>query len=192
MVAMATAFVALLLLLQSNGVLSSATRILLLGREDSSLATFTGRTEIWSYALRHAAARPILGHGYNSFWSPRHTAEVSRTVDWKISEGHSAYVDVMVNLGVVGLMLFVALMSTGVMVALRRHRQGADPALGMVASLLLLGMLDGILESAVVIPSFLSFVTLAALTQLAWRGGSGASPWPWPVRPTGLVAARHP
>ena len=161
---------ALLFLLQANGVLGASGTALLLGREDSNLSTLTGRTDIWGFALRHAAERPILGYGYNSFWSPRHTAEVSAVVDWKISEGHSAYLDTLLNLGVVGLMLFVALMAAGMGAALWAHRRTRDPVLAVAAAILLFGGLDGLLESAVVIPNLLSFVTLAILAALALGG----------------------
>src|SRR5262249_38625122 len=30
--------------------------------------TFTGRTEIWRFALDHIAERPIVGFGYQAFW----------------------------------------------------------------------------------------------------------------------------
>jgi O-antigen ligase len=158
---------ALLFLLQANGVLGASGTALLLGREDSNLSTLTGRTDIWGFALQHAAERPILGYGYNSFWSPRHTAEVSAVVDWKISEGHSAYLDTLLNLGVVGLMLFVALLAAGMGAALWAHRRTRDPVLAVAAAILLFGALDGLLESAVVIPNLLSFVTLAILAALA-------------------------
>jgi predicted branched-subunit amino acid permease len=168
---------ALLLLLQANGVLGLSGGALLLGREDSSLSTLTGRTEIWGYALRRAAERPLPGYGYNSFWSPRHTAEVSAVVDWKISEGHSAYLDTLLNLGVVGLMLFVTVMAVAMAAGLRAHRRTRDPALAVAAAIVLFGLLDGILESAVVIPNLLSFVTLGVLAALAAGGapeGAGA------------------
>jgi exopolysaccharide production protein ExoQ len=190
--AVACAAGALLFLLQANGVLRSSGALLLLGREDSSLSTLTGRTDIWGFALQRAAERPILGYGYNSFWSPRHTAEVSAVVDWKISEGHSAYLDTLLNLGVVGLLLFVAVLGVGLGGALSAHRRSREPALAVGAAILLFGALDGLLESAVVIPNLLSFVTLAILASLAAGGthvGPAATTWRSVAAPTDRVAA---
>jgi O-antigen ligase len=195
---------ALLLLLQANGVLGASPETFLLGRQDSNFSTLSGRTDIWSYALRHALERPVLGYGYNGFWSPRHTAEVSAAVDWKISEGHSAYLDTLLTLGAVGLMLFAALLAIGLVAALREFRFTRDGATAAAAGLLLFGALDAVLESAMVLPNLLSFTTLAVLAGLALRARPGAAPEPksdsesalrWPVqrssdhpRPAGVSA----
>ena len=31
-------------------------------------ATFTGRTDIWKFAIDHVAQRPITGYGFATFW----------------------------------------------------------------------------------------------------------------------------
>jgi exopolysaccharide production protein ExoQ len=166
----ATSAFALLLLLGANGMLPAFRDALLLGRDESSLATLTGRTDIWSYGLRHVLDRPIAGHGYNSFWSARHTAEVSQLVDWKISEGHSAYLDTLLNLGAVGLLLFVSLFALAIVAALVRHRSSCDPAYAVVAAVVAFGALDGLLESAIFIPNLLSFLILTLIGALAFGG----------------------
>jgi exopolysaccharide production protein ExoQ len=180
-----TAGFSLLALLAANGILPASPRALLLGR-NSSLTTLTGRTDIWSYALQRVVDRPIAGYGYNSFWSARHTAEVSQAVDWKISEGHSAYLDTLLNLGAVGLMLFVALLVLMVVVAIARFVTRRERAYAAAAALVGFGTLDGLLESALVIPNLLSFIILAVSGILAF----GGEPGPAEVDRHGVTAAR--
>jgi len=67
-----------------------------LGRD----ATLTGRTDIWLRLLPVAMERSIVGHGFGGFWTNT-TREV-----YHISEGHSGYLDVILDLGFFGLMLF--------------------------------------------------------------------------------------
>lgn len=61
--------------------------------------TLTGRTEVWQSLLPVAMKHPILGHGFGGFW----TAE-SRDF-FMISEAHSGYLDVLLEIGFVGLIL---------------------------------------------------------------------------------------
>ncbi len=81
-----------------------------LGRD----ATLTGRTEAWGRLLSSAMRQPILGGGFGSMWTPR-----TRAV-YNISEGHSGYLDVLLELGFVGL----CLVSMYLLSCLRRaHRE---------------------------------------------------------------------
>lgn len=66
-----------------------------LGRD----ATFTGRTAIWASLLPVASQQPILGLGFGSFWTP-----LTR-VHYLVGEAHNGYLDVVLELGIVGLVL---------------------------------------------------------------------------------------
>ena len=66
-----------------------------LGRD----ATLTGRTEVWAALLPVAMQQPVLGHGFGGFWTSE-TREV-----YQISGAHSGYLDVLLELGFVGLLL---------------------------------------------------------------------------------------
>jgi exopolysaccharide production protein ExoQ len=67
----------------------------LLGRDE----TFTGRTDIWRDVLEVASCNPLLGIGYGSFSG----LETSFTIGAK--EAHSGYLDVYLQLGIVGVVL---------------------------------------------------------------------------------------
>jgi len=62
-------------------------------------ATLTGRTNIWAALLPVAMQRAILGRGFGGFWTPRTRAE------FNVSDGHSGYLDVLLNIGFVGIVL---------------------------------------------------------------------------------------
>jgi len=62
-------------------------------------ATLTGRTEIWAYLIPLAMDDPILGHGFGGFWTDAHRAASS-------SHSHNGYLDIILNIGFVGLFLF--------------------------------------------------------------------------------------
>ncbi len=70
--------------------------------------TFTGRTEIWKFALDHISQRPITGWGYGAFWRTEGTALAYSSPDnWfaQADQAHSAYFDAALFMGVPGLLL---------------------------------------------------------------------------------------
>ena len=64
--------------------------------------TLTGRTDIWAYLTPYAMQNPFLGHGFGGFWTEEIRAETS-------SHAHNGYLDIVLNLGFVGLALFFML-----------------------------------------------------------------------------------
>jgi len=66
-----------------------------LGREES----LTGRSDIWAALVPYAMNKPILGFGYGGFWT-----DAMRQIS--SSHAHNGYLDIILNLGFVGLILF--------------------------------------------------------------------------------------
>lgn len=74
--------------------------------------TFTGRTDIWPRVIHEViAAKPVLGWGYRGFWQEwrgdDNPALFMRSEGWQIPHSHNGYLDLAVDLGVVGLFLFI-------------------------------------------------------------------------------------
>ena len=67
-----------------------------LGREES----LTGRSEMWAQFLPHAMMEPIIGHGIGGFWTD---AIVRR---YHYYTAHNGYLDILLNYGFVGLLIF--------------------------------------------------------------------------------------
>jgi O-antigen ligase len=64
--------------------------------------TLTGRTEIWAYLTPHVMQKPLLGHGFGGFWTEEIRAKTS-------SHAHNGYLDIILNLGFVGIIIFFML-----------------------------------------------------------------------------------
>lgn len=74
--------------------------------------TFTGRTPLWEFALSRVAERPMLGHGYMSFWnigvlSPAHSAEPGFIHE--TPHAHNGYIDTLLYLGWAGFAILAAI-----------------------------------------------------------------------------------
>jgi exopolysaccharide production protein ExoQ len=72
--------------------------------------TFTDRTVIWK-AVLSAHTNPLVGTGYESFWLGPRLDYVWRFVIG-INEAHNGYLEVYINLGLIGLALLVVFLFT--------------------------------------------------------------------------------
>jgi O-antigen ligase len=79
--------------------------LLLIGRN----STLTGRTEIWK-AIWHAISNNVvLGYGFDGFWEGIRgkSADVILTLGWVAKHSHNGFLDIWLDLGIVGLGVFL-------------------------------------------------------------------------------------
>jgi O-antigen ligase len=79
-------------------------------RDAGDPMSFTGRVDLWKIVLEYVGDRPILGYGHDAFWSDSRIADISRTLNWAINQAHNGYLEVLLNLGVPGLSLFIIIL----------------------------------------------------------------------------------
>lgn len=73
-------------------------------------STFTGRTDLWGDVLLDASKHPLKGVGYGSYWIDNLANNLWDKYDWRPNQGHNGYVDVYVELGMIGLFLLGGLL----------------------------------------------------------------------------------
>jgi exopolysaccharide production protein ExoQ len=73
--------------------------------------TFSGRADIWAAIVDHISLRPLLGSGYGAYWSPGGPTPAAESyVLLQVLRGfypgssHNGYLDVLNDLGTVGLL----------------------------------------------------------------------------------------
>src|SRR5439155_21080073 len=71
------------------------------------VSTLTDRSRIWS-ELHNMHTNPLFGTGYESFWLDSRLELVSLKAGIVINEAHNGYLEVYLNLGLIGLFLLVA------------------------------------------------------------------------------------
>lgn len=71
--------------------------------------TLTGRTPLWGALIRIGSQNRLLGVGYGSFWIPQVQDRLWGTFRWRPTSAHNGYVDVYLQLGLVGLGLLMCL-----------------------------------------------------------------------------------
>lgn len=71
-------------------------------------SSFTGRTDIWQFALDRVAQRPITGYGFAAFWGTQQVVYgMSGTSIWAntAAHAHNAYLNLALTVGIPGSIL---------------------------------------------------------------------------------------
>jgi O-antigen ligase len=70
-------------------------------------ATFTGRTEVWEFALAAFWEKPVFGHGFAAFWDNSSDRIGAQGSEWAVeaSHSHNSYLELALNIGLPGLVL---------------------------------------------------------------------------------------
>jgi exopolysaccharide production protein ExoQ len=74
-------------------------------------ATLSGRTDIWSMVWQKILNNPVLGHGYSAFWlgwNGKDSSDIWMALQWPVPHSHNGFLDLLADLGFVGLLLFLA------------------------------------------------------------------------------------
>ncbi|MFC0632476.1 O-antigen ligase family protein [Brevundimonas balnearis] len=118
---------AMLIAISTYYVWTSADSILnALGRD----TTLTGRGLIWPAAIKFWATSPILGHGYQAaYLSPEGMPRYMYGIGWRWlpSHSHNSYIDVMLGVGLLGLLTFAMGVITAAVRAIKSFRERTRP-----------------------------------------------------------------
>ena len=74
----------------------------LVGRDES----LSGRDELWQIVWQQVKNEPLVGHGFGAFWTEGKGRELVQT--WNPRQSHNTYLDVLLDLGTVGLLIVLA------------------------------------------------------------------------------------
>lgn len=113
--------------------------------------TLTGRTPMWGMIIKFIMERPLLGYGRGAFWAKgtKYPAIVGGTLSSQFvaPHGHNGYLDFALDMGLIGLGLFLFSFIMAFIKALKRAYAAESPEeIWPLAFLLFLGM-NNIMES---------------------------------------------
>lgn len=93
--------------------------------------TFTGRTKIWSATWRAILDHPLVGHGISGLFSVPNTVQTSqvlRDIGFVAGHPHNGVLDVLVQLGIVGLVVVTLVITAVFRSSLRLQRRSPQMA----------------------------------------------------------------
>lgn len=137
----------------------------MLGREDTqNTASLSNRAPLWAELSDYIARRPLLGYGYNSFWTVETVALISAHQGWGVPNGHNTFIDQVLSVGFVGFALYATVFVGSLIRAWGRYRRSRSPEALLGAVLLSWLFLTSLLEAVPLdpfLPTFLAYVFLA-------------------------------
>jgi exopolysaccharide production protein ExoQ len=119
-------------------------------RSQDKVGSLSGRVPLWQDCFEHYVLdRPILGFGYSTFWTRDRITKVSNDQGWGVSAAHSAYLELLLGLGLPGLLLYVALIFFSLRMIRKRLADHKNRHLVFCASLIWGLLVIGATESEV-------------------------------------------
>ncbi|OGB61286.1 MAG: hypothetical protein A2Y94_09995 [Caldithrix sp. RBG_13_44_9] len=139
-----------------------------LGRDIYDLDTLNGRLRIWNLCLTYVSQQPLLGYGYDSFWTVNNIVQLSSVVGWGLKSAHCAYIELLLSVGIIGAVIFLSMIGYGVYQSFKRWRAVPDNAgYGFIFLILIFYLLQGLLESRLGQMGYGVFLILWGLSHLA-------------------------
>lgn len=158
--------------LTAADLFSHLNETLLLNRQGSDPTTLTGRTMIWDFALSHVRedwGRLLAGFGYGGFWTKGMSQALSQRAHFSLSEGHNAYLDVLLQLGAVGLFFYLCAVLGALGISLAAVRRSASATAAFAVALLVFTVVHHIAESAMTAPTFPTLILWTVVGSAALR-----------------------
>jgi exopolysaccharide production protein ExoQ len=134
--------------------------------------TFTGRTEIWDIMFEHIRLHPWLGTGYGAYWT--NTGQGSLSFEFVMKLGfdpgsaHNGYLDVLNELGAIGLMVLLGYLVVFVAQSLQLL-QGDRTQAALFLALFMQQALSNLAESRWFSPLSVDFVIMTLATAALAR-----------------------
>jgi exopolysaccharide production protein ExoQ len=139
------------------------------GRDPS----LTGRVPIWIVLWESVLKRPLLGYGYLAFWTglKGESGAVIHATHWTFGYAHNGYLELVLQLGLVGLAIFMITLLHAIKNAwtcFRMDRTGRyDWYLGLIAITIVYNIDEATVVGASSLLSILYIVACCGLAQAA-------------------------
>jgi O-antigen ligase len=164
--------------------------VLFLGISPSALETMgrnptlTGRTEVWGVLLS-LVKNSWVGTGFESFWLGPRLEKIWDVFHWRPNEAHNGYLEVFLNLGWIGVILLVVVITTGYRTVVRAWRTNI-PTASLLMAYFFVGLVFNFTESAffrMQLPAWIFFLLAATSVPAVYYRK---------IRPTAQNLFQHP
>ena len=137
-----------------------------MGRTED-VGSLTGRLPLWDEVWKSGRHHAMLGFGWGGFWTASRIDEISRALRWEIPNAHNAYLDLVLNLGVVGLLLYLAWLCSAAFVSMGRYRITKLSCDLFPLALVAFVLVQSTAESLILAQGFPSLLLLTSIARLA-------------------------
>lgn len=134
----------------------------LLGRD----STLTGRTYLWALVLPAILKHPILGYGYDTFWTGLQgdSQEIRVAAGWMVVASDNGFLDLCLSLGAIGVCVFLCVFALSFRKAVNYIGSGPGSIGLWPITYLTFFLLHSVYESTLLRRGTLSFLIFAVIT----------------------------
>ncbi len=161
--------------LLSSEVRSSIAGGAMLGRKDKA-AALTGRFPLWEQALQQADNDLIKGSGFGAFWTNERTKIMGEELEWFPRHAHSAYIEMIVNLGYIGLGILLVLVLSMLATAFFSSRRTGQVHYTVCTAIIVSEMVYGLTEAAPILPRDQGLFNLILMYSLVFSHSFSEQP----------------
>jgi O-antigen ligase len=150
----------------SVSAIAETENIAAMGRQQH-LSSLTGRLPLWRELWKAADDRLWLGYGMGAFWNGKSVTKYSRMFGWHIPHAHNAYLDLILQMGVIGAAMHVLWLVGTALTSLGRYDRGLRPTDLFVTCFMAFELVHGISESKLPGSGEAGFLMLAVMVMVA-------------------------
>lgn len=149
----------------------------LMGRREQA-GSLTGRLPLWEELLKRVAESPVVGYGYEGFWTEDRIAGILKTQNWTLQNAHNSYLEITLALGVIGLFFGLWMLIAGTRTLAQASALTRDPGYAFLVGVMILGMANSCLESLFLRVRYCPSVALTGLLMVGMFYPTAADPNP--------------
>jgi O-antigen ligase len=149
-------------------------------------ATLTGRVPLWQMTLHAAMQRRWTGYGYAGFWNAnsRYVQYIWQSIMWEAPSAHNGYIDVLLQIGIPGLLIYLWMWASVVFFAVKALRRDKAPEAAWILMFMVVNVLLNLDEGPLPYPDqFTAMLPPTLIFLHNWRLANRSSE---PVRPPGM------
>lgn len=126
--------------------------------------TFSGRADLWPLLLDHYfSQRPFWGYGYQAFWS-QYGYLISSVQKWDITHAHSGFIDLLLSLGLLGLLLYLIVYISSFLKTIKAMNLASEPVdFWPLQLLILILIVDFTIEATILSSSSLVWILFVSI-----------------------------
>jgi exopolysaccharide production protein ExoQ len=151
----------------------AAEKVFMMGRNDTeNTSNLSNRAPLWAELMESVHDRPVVGYGYEAFWTPARVEKISADQGWMVPHAHDTYLDQTLSLGLVGMVLYMGTLWGGCAVAWVRFRRNPSESSLLPAILLTWLSLTGIAESTPLDPYLPTMLAYSCVVRMCMVKGA--------------------
>ena len=117
----------------------------------------------------------LAGFGYGGFWTKETAQALSERAHFALAEGHNAYLDVMLQLGLIGLVLYLCCILGTLKSWISIARQYSSAQAAFAVGVICFALNHHLAESALIAPTFPTLVLWSVIGMAAFQRDATAS-----------------